>query len=92
MTYKMLVFDSGGLLAPCPTLRLEDHPLSDVCDWLFSILTATFHIWRPSPPPAAWGHTVSWWQGTHLHWCDYPESDYDKFSLCPSCGYVYEIL
>jgi len=32
------------LLAPCPTHKLEDHPLSAVCDCLFSIFTATLHI------------------------------------------------
>jgi hypothetical protein len=33
----------------CPTPKLEDCPLSAVCD-CFSIFTATLYIWRPSPP------------------------------------------
>jgi len=32
------------LLAPLPTPKLEDHPLSAVCDCLFNIFTATIHI------------------------------------------------
>jgi hypothetical protein len=32
------------LLAPRPTLKLENHPLLAVCECLFNILTATLHI------------------------------------------------
>ena len=32
------------LLAPCPTPKMENHPLSAVRDCLFSIFTATLHI------------------------------------------------
>jgi hypothetical protein len=32
------------LLAPCPTPKLEDHPLLAVFDCLFSIFTATLHM------------------------------------------------
>jgi len=32
------------LLAPRPTPKLEDHPLSDVRDYLFNIFAATLHI------------------------------------------------
>jgi len=32
------------LLAPHPTPKLEDHPLSAVRDSLFNIFAATFHI------------------------------------------------
>jgi len=35
------------LLAPRPTLKLEDHPLSAVRDCLFDIFTATRRLWRP---------------------------------------------
>jgi len=37
----------GEELAPRPTPKLEDHPLSAVCKFLFSIFAATFHIKRP---------------------------------------------
>jgi len=37
-------FYGEKLIAPRPTPTLEDHTLSAVCDWLFSILTATLHI------------------------------------------------
>jgi hypothetical protein len=41
------------LLAPRPTPKLEDHPLSFDCDSLFNIFTATLHSWRPflNPQP-----------------------------------------
>jgi len=32
------------MLAPCPTPKLEDHPLSAACDCLFNIFAATLHI------------------------------------------------
>jgi len=31
-------------LAPCPTPKLEDHPLSTVHDCLFNIFAAALHI------------------------------------------------
>jgi hypothetical protein len=34
------------LLAPRPTPKLEDHPLSAVRDCLFNVSAATLHIWR----------------------------------------------
>jgi hypothetical protein len=39
-------FYSEELLAPRPTPKLEDHPLSAVCDCLFNIFTATLYIRR----------------------------------------------
>jgi hypothetical protein len=47
-------FYGEELLAPCPTRKLENHPLSAVRDCLFNVFTATLHIWRPSPPSATW--------------------------------------
>jgi len=32
------------LLAPFPNPKLESHPLSYVCNWLFIIFAATLHI------------------------------------------------
>ena len=40
----MIRFYVEELLAPRPTSRLEDHPLSAVRDCLFSIFEATLHI------------------------------------------------
>jgi hypothetical protein len=54
------------LLAPRPTPKLEGHPLLVVRDCLFNIFAATLHTWRVFPPSATWGHTMPWWQGTHL--------------------------
>jgi hypothetical protein len=65
-TNKM--FYGGELLAPCPTPKLEGHPLSAVRDCLFNIFAATSHFWRSSPLSATWGRTMPWWQGTHLTW------------------------
>jgi hypothetical protein len=46
-----LIFYGEGLLAPRPTPKLEDHPLSAVRDCLFDIFAATLTICRPSPHP-----------------------------------------
>jgi hypothetical protein len=43
-----LSFHGEELLAPCPTSKLEDRPLSAVRDCLFNIFAATLHIWRRS--------------------------------------------
>jgi hypothetical protein len=47
-----LIFYGEELLAACPTPKLEDHPLLAVHNFIFSIFTATLHIWRISPPSA----------------------------------------
>jgi hypothetical protein len=39
-----IIFYGEKLLAPRPTPKPEDHPLSAVCDCLFNIFAATFHI------------------------------------------------
>jgi hypothetical protein len=43
----MVIFYNEELLAPRPTPKLEDHPLSAVRDWLFNVFAATLHIRRP---------------------------------------------
>jgi hypothetical protein len=53
--HNKLIFYSKELLAPCPTPKLEDHPLLAVCDCLFNIFAATLHIWMSSPPSTTWG-------------------------------------
>jgi hypothetical protein len=49
-------FYGEGLLAPRPTRKMEDHPLSAVRDCLFNIFVATLIIWRtflhPQPEDA----------------------------------------
>jgi hypothetical protein len=50
--HNKLIFYGEELLAPRPTSKLEDHPLSDVCDCLFNIFVATLHTWRASSPSA----------------------------------------
>jgi len=47
----LLSFNGEELLAPRPTPKLRDYPLSAVHDCLFSILAATLHIWRPFVHP-----------------------------------------
>jgi len=44
MFHDKIHFYGEELLAPCPTHKLEHHPLLAVCSCLFSIFTATFHI------------------------------------------------
>jgi hypothetical protein len=48
------LFFYNELLAPRPTPKLEDHPLSAICDCLFNILAATLHICGPTPSSATW--------------------------------------
>jgi len=55
--HNKLVFRGEELLAPCPTSKLEDHPLLALCNWLFNIFAATEHIWRLSPLYATQEHT-----------------------------------
>jgi hypothetical protein len=39
----MIRFYGEELLTPSPTPKLDDHPLSVVCDCLFNIFAATLH-------------------------------------------------
>jgi hypothetical protein len=43
----MFIYYDEELLAPRPTPKLEDHPLSFVGGCLFNVFAATFHSWRP---------------------------------------------
>jgi hypothetical protein len=45
---NMPVLSSEELLAPRPTLRLEDYPLAIAGDCMFTIFAATLPIWRLS--------------------------------------------
>jgi hypothetical protein len=47
MVRNVIIFYGEELLAPRPTPKLEDHPLSAVCDCLFNVFAATLHNWRP---------------------------------------------
>jgi hypothetical protein len=47
MFRNIIVFYSEELLAPRPTPKLDDHPMSAVRDCLFNVLAATLHNWRP---------------------------------------------
>jgi len=60
-------FYSEELSAPCPTLKLDDHPLSAVRNYLFTIFAATLHIRGRSSLHNPWTHhdTVT---GTLLSW------------------------
>jgi len=44
MVHNMVVFEAEQLLAPRPTPKLGDHPLSAVCHCLFYILTRPFKL------------------------------------------------
>jgi hypothetical protein len=54
-------FYGEELLAPRPTPKLEDHPLSAVRDCLINIFAATLHT-GGLPPSATWGRVMPWWQ------------------------------
>ena len=51
-------------MAPLPTPKLEDHPLSVVCDCLFNIFGATLHIGRSIHKVKTCHEGAT---GTHLH-------------------------
>jgi hypothetical protein len=57
-----------GVISPCPTPKLEGHPLSVVRDCLFNTFAAVLHIWWPSLLSATWRRAIPWWHGTHLTW------------------------
>jgi hypothetical protein len=44
---NVVIFYGEELLAPRPTPKLEDHPLSAVRNCLFNVFAATLHIRRP---------------------------------------------
>jgi len=44
MLHNETSFYSEELLETCQTPKLEDHPLSAVCNCLFNIFAATLHI------------------------------------------------
>jgi hypothetical protein len=46
-----IIFLRWGVVAPRPTPKLEDHPLSAVRDWLFNIFAAPLRNWRTSLHP-----------------------------------------
>jgi len=65
MIHNMIRFYGGELLAPRPTPKLEDHPLSEVRDCLFNIFAATVHTAsRSSIRQLRTRHAVV--TGTHL--------------------------
>jgi hypothetical protein len=47
MEFFVTIFYGEGLLAPRPTPKLEDHPLSFVRGCLFNVFAATLHSWTP---------------------------------------------
>ena len=61
------MFYREGLLAPRPTPKLEDHPLSAVNDCLFNLFAATLNIGgRSSIRNLRTRHAVVTW--THYTW------------------------
>ena len=62
---NMIRFYGEELLAPCPTVKLEDHPLSAVRDCFFNTFVSTLHIGgRSSIRNLRTRHAVV--TGTHL--------------------------
>jgi len=53
-----MCFYGEELLAPRPTPKLEDGPLSAIRDFLFDVFAATLHIGGNNIPP---------WQGPPYH-------------------------
>ena len=58
-------FNGEALLAPRPTLKLEDHPSSAVRECLFNLFVATLHIGGRSSTRNLWTrHALV--KGTHI--------------------------
>jgi hypothetical protein len=66
---------------PCVTVlnNMEDHPLSIDHGCLFSILTATLHIMRPSSLSSIRGCVVPLWTG---HWRVHANLTIIQFCAC----------
>jgi hypothetical protein len=73
MARNMIRYPGEELLAPRPTPKLEDLPLSDVRDGLFNIFAATLHIGGRSPIRNL-KTRLAVVTGTHLPWSLLPVS------------------
>jgi hypothetical protein len=52
------------VVRPCPTIKLEGHPLSAVRNCLLNtVAAATVHIWQQYPLSATRVRAMPWWQG-----------------------------
>jgi hypothetical protein len=60
------LFFGEELLAPRPTPKLEDHPLSTARDCLFNIFAATLQNWMASLPSTTWGAPCPFDKGANL--------------------------
>jgi len=63
------MFCGEMLLAPRPTIKLENYQPTTVSRLCIEIFTNNFHICRPSPPCASQLHEKPWWQGLTYHEC-----------------------
>ena len=57
---NMAIVHSEELLALCPTPKLEDQPLSVVCDCLFNIFAANLHNQGQRGSKWPWGCIACW--------------------------------
>jgi hypothetical protein len=74
---QLYVFYGEELLAPLPTPKLEDHPMSAFRDCLFNIFAATFDIGGPSSIRIMrTRHAVV--TGTHLSRCCLTQGEYPR--------------
>jgi hypothetical protein len=63
MVRNMVIFYGEELLAPRPTHKLKDHPLSAVRDWLFNKFAAA----PSSPRGRSSNRQLLWLQGSTDH-------------------------
>ena len=54
-------FCGEGLLASCPTPKLEYHFLSAACDLFIQYICSCSPYLEAVSPPATWGHTMPLW-------------------------------
>ena len=79
-----------GSTRSCITISIvEDHLLSAFCNFLFSMFSASVHIWRPCPPSTTCWHIFHSHDWTLLLW----HVCFKCFSLCAStCKISEEVL
>ena len=93
MSISELFFHGEELLAPRPTPKLEDHPLSDFRDYLFNLFAATLHIGgHSSIRILRTRHAVV--TGTHKHgeFSYTKQSNYTNYKLKSLCMYESYIV
>jgi hypothetical protein len=81
-----VIFLRRGVVSPTPNPQA-------VRDCLFSILTSTLHVWKPSSPSATWGRAVPGWRGSRLTWLSTEAIiRITRFCILKPCSFTIECI